>query len=163
MQALRDRCRDASPAAPSVTVVFSPLETAFRLVDARPTNIVLSGADPRLFTQIGRRENGMLLLEYSGDEAAWHFALFGPYLALPSGRYRATVDMTIATGGNGGVLDVCHRGGTIILAAADARDGSVDFALTESATDLEIRLQVQGGFQGVIRKIAIQPHEGDET
>lgn len=160
MQALRDSTGGSGASRP-VDIVFSPREAAFRLVDSRPRSVVVNGADPRLVTALGRRENGMLHIEVPGAGTERHYAMFGPYLWLAGGRYRATVDMTIPRGADGVLLDVCHRRGTVILGAADAREGGVDFELTETATDLEIRLQVPGGFQGVVRRVSIQPNDLD--
>ena len=55
--------------------------------------IVISGADPRLESEIETGRDDALHFRSAADGE--HYAVYGPYLALPAGRYRIELGLTV--------------------------------------------------------------------
>jgi hypothetical protein len=91
-----------------------------------------------------------------------HYAVYGPYVALPKGLYRAELQVTGAYC-NGAAIDVCCESGNMVLAARsctteDMMAGLIhcDFAIPcTGVEDLEVRLSVPSGFIGTVEKLSI--------
>ena len=106
------------------------------------------GSDDRLHTLVGERRGERLFSMGRAGEL-----LYGPYLPLKKGDYRAIIHGKVGFGGAGGArADVVIKGATIFLAEAylqpgqDAQDAplaTLDFSLDENCTDLEIRFFVE--------------------
>lgn len=123
--------------------------------------IVVDATDPRISSVNGRRENGALRIDASGDPSQQFYAFYGPYLGVPKGAYRATIQLAIDTCGKLGV-DACRDNGAHIIAIreltpAEALSGPVEleFSIAEPTDTLEIRLCVTGEFSGRIERIVI--------
>jgi SAM-dependent methyltransferase len=123
-----------------------------------PLVLSLSAADPRLFSQTGQREGAVI--RFAGAPAGT--ALYGPYLDLPAGRYRARLQFRPGQGGAGrGRMDICVTAGKSILAAmpVDAAaleaGASLGFASGQPLRQVEVRLFNEAGFSGVFDQLDI--------
>ncbi len=82
--------------------------------------------------------------------------IFGPYVSLPPGRYKAALKFAPETVMGAPRLDVCGRGGNEILADSGeagaavsvAGEAFIAFTLDHSCEDVEIRLHGAGDFAG---------------
>lgn len=102
------------------------------------------GSDDRLYTLVGERRGERLFSMGRAGEL-----LYGPYIPLKKGDYRAIIHGKVGFGGTGGArADVVIKGATFFLAEAylqpgqnaqDAPLATLDFSLDENCTDLEIR------------------------
>lgn len=115
--------------------------------------IIISAADPRIGSHSGSRINGHIKVEMPGKPADRGYAVFGPGIALPKGRYRGEVMMTGANL-DGVVVDACCNGGSTIL--GKAKGAVIDFTLTKTAADVEVRLFTPGGFSAVVEGTKFQ-------
>jgi len=121
----------------------------------------LAGTDPRLATATGRRSGSGIILE----AAAAGTALYGPYVALPPGRYAATLHFRGMPLSRGTArMDVACRGGQLVLGdrpiegsaiGPGATGFAVAFELAEAASDLEVRLFNDAGFSAVVEAVEI--------
>lgn len=128
--------------------------------------LVLPATDPRLQSQIGIKEDGLLHIDAPGHEGDRHFGLFGPYLELPKGDFRAELQLVArAPPPKGGtiIIDVCRDAGQLTLCSRECSDDEiagvsirVDFSIAPRVKDLEIRLNVPGGFSGSIKQLSIR-------
>jgi 2-polyprenyl-3-methyl-5-hydroxy-6-metoxy-1,4-benzoquinol methylase len=122
--------------------------------------IVIPATDLKMRSQIGKSEGGLLVVNApAGDH---RYALFGPYIALQKGNYRAELKITVKEPREGSIIDVCCDDGKLVLhshpcTAAEMTAGmlSGDFSVPEKVEDLEVRLRVPGGFSGVIEQLSI--------
>jgi 2-polyprenyl-3-methyl-5-hydroxy-6-metoxy-1,4-benzoquinol methylase len=118
--------------------------------------------DPALQSQVGQRHD-------SGIEFANSLAgtgLYGPYIELPPGRYRAELRFsTVAPLAGTAVMDVCADFGSrrlaqsLLTARSLAETGSTLLSF-ESETELcglEVRLHCQPGFSGTFQLLEITP------
>jgi Macrocin-O-methyltransferase (TylF) len=119
-----------------------------------------SGDDARILVANSTRENGAIHIDVKDSG----IAIYGPYVPLQSGTYRAILEFLRDTRCEGkATMDVCARVGTRILGkkivAANqlAEDGevSIEFSLTNPVTDLEVRFASGGGFVGDIGGLRI--------
>ena len=114
----------------------------------------LPAADTRWRRDPERLADGRLSIRRDDDG----IVLYWPYVPLPAGRYRATVEFDGPVGPDGAVLvEVMHGQGARRLGSAvgpsariDAAGGALrlDFECPEAVEDLEIRLVASGGFEG---------------
>lgn len=121
--------------------------------------IVIQGGDPRLGTAVGFKAGGAINI----SSEAKGYALFGPYITLGPGSYDVTVDLDPgANTTRGAYIDAVAETGTVNLGGravlpAEILDGvirtSVEAKRLMSA--VEIRLLVDGGFVGSIRRVTI--------
>ena len=119
-------------------------------------------AGPHLHTMVGQRRKG--LIELSGAAGA---GVFGPYVALPRGRYRARMRFRAGWACAGAAaLDVAADVGKTRLAmlpfegAALAGSGMTVEVPFEAAADLagvEVRLICRAGFTGAVEAVEIVP------
>lgn len=123
------------------------------------------GNDPRLSAQVGRRLGRCV---QSAGEAG--FLMFGPYLALPTGRYRITLFGSAAPSPDGiGYMDVAVRKGAMKLVELPIRatvpaNGPGESTLVEAEVeldqpcdDLEVRLWAAAHADMVLRGMEIKP------
>ncbi|MGE0854428.1 MAG: hypothetical protein AB7O44_33350, partial [Hyphomicrobiaceae bacterium] len=113
------------------------------------TKLVILAGDPRLrIAEPGLRGR--------------HYAVYGPYVGLSKGLYRAELQLTKASC-NGAAVDVCCEIGKTVLAAQPCTAEEMaaglihcDFSVpSEGVEDLEVRLSVPGGFLGTVEKLSI--------
>ena len=116
-----------------------------------------AGHDPRLQTQTGQRTADGIAIG-AGPAGT---ALFGPYLALPRGRYVARIGFGGATPVTGRArMDVSADAGHRVVAERDlpaSGDATVTlpFTLEEAAGAVEVRLFCEADFTGLITSVAI--------
>lgn len=88
---------------------------------------------------------------------------FGPYLSMPAGRYTITIDLDVDRS-KGEFVDVVSASGTKIhfksalsdLSRDESARPTLQFELTESVADLEVRLHVTAESQVRFRSYAIR-------
>ena len=117
--------------------------------------IVVPASDPRIGSHTGRREDGILHIAVPGGDESRSYAVFGPALRLPAGRYRAEINIAIFSPTDGIVIDACCNQGTTILNAA-AGVTALEFVLANPTNDVEVRLLVPGGFHGTLRQMTFE-------
>ncbi|MBM5574155.1 hypothetical protein [Deefgea sp. CFH1-16] len=126
-----------------------------------PKNHLFKSHDPRLQHQVGVRSDAYLS---SNGEAG--FLMYGPYLALPAGRYQLRIHCEcqnfIAAGAR---LDVVMASGAIELMACDQIDldsaGCIvmpPITLDQPCNDLEVRIWVNEQTQLQIIQLEITPN-----
>ncbi|MCA7120270.1 MAG: glycosyltransferase, partial [Acidibrevibacterium sp.] len=106
------------------------------------------GSDELAQTQVGHRRGECI---YSTGRAG--YLLYGPYISIQKGKYRAIIQGKVGFGGVAGAYaDVAIKTGTLLLAKAylrpcegeqDAPLAMLDFSLDENRADLEIRVFVE--------------------
>ncbi len=124
---------------------------------------VIPAKDPRLVSMIGVKTGEVMTVNAPGPASENSYAMFGPYIGLPKGSFRAelTVD-TRAMPPEGVVhIDVCCERGTIILEArpctAEELERGVihlDFSTPTRVAEVEVRLLVPGGYSGDIKQLS---------
>jgi ubiquinone/menaquinone biosynthesis C-methylase UbiE len=135
------------------------IEPHFWVATRRSEPLVFKGGDVRLHTQVGTKE-GDLLRIYAADTA---YALYGPYMTLPAGNYRAVIDLDVEPFDGIATMDIAIDGGNVIAAgqfdASQCAAGSVEctFTLGQKAERLEARLVVPGGFKANVRRLSFAP------
>jgi ubiquinone/menaquinone biosynthesis C-methylase UbiE len=135
----------------------------FWVATSKSDPIVISASDPRLMSQIGTKEGAFLNVEAPGGRRHRHFAVFGPYLNLPKGNYRAEFKLAAKEPWlEGTTFDVCCSRGKVELysrrcTADEMATGYIrgEFSLTQGVEDLEVRLLVPGGFAGSIEHLSL--------
>jgi len=135
----------------------------FWVATARGDPIVISATDPRLMSMAGTKEGGLLQIKAPGDPGSHHYALYGPYLDLPKGNYRAELEMAVSVPNADGVtIDVCCGRGQVVLnsrpCTVEEISGGlirIEFSVTQRFDDLEIRLLVPGGFSGTVKQLSL--------
>ncbi|WP_175933172.1 MULTISPECIES: hypothetical protein [unclassified Burkholderia] len=121
---------------------------------------VYRGADIRLSSHVGRRENGAIAS--TGREG---FLIYGPYAALSPGRYYVRLEGWLRSPESGEIwLDVCSDRGMQVLARQDLISttgaGAISdctFDLVEAVSDLEIRVWVAAQAEMRIDTLRIEP------
>jgi 2-polyprenyl-3-methyl-5-hydroxy-6-metoxy-1,4-benzoquinol methylase len=123
--------------------------------------IQIVASDPRLGTQTGVRENCVIRLH----KARAGYALYGPYVPLPEGRYLGRVHLSPDMPPKGkGVIDVCADVGHKVFGQApfdaDALFGQepcmqIEFQLESDQKDVELRLYCAKGFSGCIERVEL--------
>ena len=109
-------------------------------------------------SHVGAKSGGLLHIEAPGDVTDRYYGVFGPYLNLGKGRYRAELKLSVSEPyPTGVVFDICCEAGRVqpysqACAPADFEAGVVcgEFSLSRRVTDLEVRLNVPGGFVGTV-------------
>ncbi|TAM06458.1 MAG: glycosyltransferase [Paraburkholderia sp.] len=117
------------------------------------------GNDSRLHSQVGERHGQCVRTTGRGG-----CLLFGPYAALPAGRYRITWRGTVSSLTGREFLDIAHDQGRrqVFMARADAfHTGKLiysgEFVLEANADDLEFRLYVADGTRMTIDGVELAP------
>jgi ubiquinone/menaquinone biosynthesis C-methylase UbiE len=115
---------------------------------------------PKLRSKIGRREEKGIVLE----NALAGMALFGPYLDLPAGRYRARIGFADAAANGRAVMDVTCDNGRKALAKRDLvfsngkpATAELEFSSAAACSGVEVRLACRNGFTGTIAGLTIEP------
>lgn len=135
----------------------------FWVASSKSDPILFPATDPRLMSQVGHKENGGIQIKAPGGENNRHVALYGPYIALPKGKYRAELEIVVTSpNAQGATVDVCCSGGQVELysrscAAEELMGGlvSMDFATDQKVEGLEVRFFVPGGFTGSIKHLRL--------
>ncbi|MDD1479045.1 hypothetical protein F9948_01305 [Burkholderia thailandensis] len=138
---------------------FVPLSLECAVTHANAAR-VYRGADIRLHTHVGLRDSGAMAS--TGQEG---FLLFGPYAALPAGRYVVSLEGRCdAT--DGGWMDIIWGHGTQVLMRHDVapggKDGPIaefDFELATPVSDLEVRVWVPACASVRVDTLRIEPFE----
>lgn len=142
--------RNASESQDSGTGATTPSVTA--LARSHDSEIRLQVDDQHILTNVGKKVSGPALV----TSGAAGFLMFGPYLPLPAGNYKAKIIGRLNAEFGGGIaIDVADLKGTEILARKTLKvaEGpilsgdrqilaSLDFTMTRDTTDLEIRVGV---------------------
>jgi SAM-dependent methyltransferase len=122
--------------------------------------MTFAGSDRRLHSQIGEVVGDVLEISAPGSTTARHFGVFGPYVALPRGRYRARITLADEFSFPGKVImDVCHGGGTVVASRKFTPLDPVltcEFELAQTFERLEVRLNLVGGSSCSVRELAIE-------
>lgn len=107
---------------------------------------VFQPGDQGLATKAGRISDGVI--RATGDPG---YLLFGPYMTLFPGKYEAVVKLATPARPSRSTLDVVSEGGAAVHAqrtwprlARPKSELRIAFDLAEVASDLEVRLEVQG-------------------
>jgi hypothetical protein len=118
------------------------------------------GGDSRILLANGTRKDGAIYIDVDNIG----MAIYGPYVPLQSGTYKAVLKFLRDIPCEGtALMDVCARVGTCVLGkkilspnqlAADG-EVSIEFSLTSPVTDLEVRVSSGGGFVGGIDSMRI--------
>jgi cephalosporin hydroxylase len=126
----------------------------------------LNWDDARILVVNSVRENGAIHVcaEQSG------VAMYGPYVPIPSGTYRATLKFLLPCQGTA-VMEVCTNTGGQILGRkivsaeqAFAEGGTtIEFSVQKAVSDLEVRLSSSGGFVAQIGGLEIVGQPNDVT
>jgi len=106
---------------------------------------IFLASNPIVHTQIGVKSND----EWISSDGSEGYLIYGPYISLPAGKYRAELFFSDATSLTGkGRLDVACKCGNVILNAKEIYfdnfrvDGKIqiEFVSTQMESDVEIRL-----------------------
>jgi hypothetical protein len=125
-----------------------------------------NGDDARILLANSTRKNGAIHI----DVEDIGMAIYGPYVPLQSGTYRAILKFLRDTPCEGeAIMDVCARVGARVLGKKIlstnqlAADGeiSIEFSLTDPVADLEVRISSGGGFVGDIGSMRIVGEPSD--
>jgi hypothetical protein len=125
-----------------------------------------SGDDARILLANSTRKNDAIHIDVTDSGVA----IYGPYVPLQSGTYKAILKFLPDTPCEGeAVMDVCARVGTrvlgkkIVSANQLAEDGEVglEFSLMYPVADLEVRVASGGGFVGDIGSVQIVGQPSD--
>jgi ubiquinone/menaquinone biosynthesis C-methylase UbiE len=142
--------------------VGSCLHPHFWVASSASEPIVIQANDARLSSLIGSKTGEVLEVEAPKGSGSSHFAMFGPYIGLPKMRFQAAITIDTKTRSSGPLtIDVCHDAGAKVLSTKlcseqEIAEGTIriDFEPTERAKDLEVRLQVPGGYVGTITQLS---------
>jgi hypothetical protein len=124
--------------------------------------IVLTGADTRLESEIETGRDKELHFKSASDVD--QYAVYGPYITLPTGRYRIELELAVAGRATGRVgIELCHSGARIRLYDRPCFEWElargvirVSYPFEQPVENLEVRLRVPGGFAGSIRQLSFQ-------
>lgn len=124
--------------------------------------ILLSGADPRLESEIETGRDSAL--HFRSAAAVDQYAVYGPYLSLPMGRYRIELELAVDARATGRVgIELCHSGARVRLYDRPCFEWElargvirVSYPFEQPVENLEVRLRVPGGFAGSIRQLSFQ-------
>ena len=124
--------------------------------------IVISGADPRRESEIETGRDDALHFRSAADGE--HYAVYGPYLALPAGRYRIELGLTVDARATGRVaIELCHSGARVRLYDRPCFEWElargfirISYPFEQAVENLEVRLRVPNGFAGSVRQLSIQ-------
>ena len=124
--------------------------------------IVISGADRRLESEIETGRDNELHFKSAADVD--RYAVYGPYLALPKGRYRIELALTVDARAAGMPrIELCHSGARVRLYDRPCFEWElargvirVSYPFEQPVENLEVRLRVPNGFAGSIRQLSLQ-------
>lgn len=123
-----------------------------------------SADNSKIRSEIGRIHNGHLVLDGRKPGAG----MFGPYIDLPSGRYRASIYFEPGAHGRA-VMDVAAKGGNKRLAQKTIQLSSekhdrihLPFETAVEDRGIEVRLICDHGFKATISHVEINPLLADE-
>src|SRR5215213_6647263 len=112
-----------------------------------------SADDDHMRLGVGRRNNNAIRV----IERDVGFVLYGQYVPLPSGNYRATLEFDRSQPCRGSaIIDVCADHGRLVLASKPidanhvAQSGSVaaiEYSVRDPLTNVEVRLLSEGGIE----------------
>jgi ubiquinone/menaquinone biosynthesis C-methylase UbiE len=121
-----------------------------------------TGASNQLFSEVGERIDDQFV--FNGRPGT---GIFGPYVALPAGRYTARMKFAAGTQCEGmATVDVACRAGQMRLALKsfkasefvdDEKTVQLSFMLPEDVADLEVRLFCEDGFKASFSLLQIIP------
>lgn len=158
-------CSPAGPppgSAPEVSAAAQP--AADPGAGSAGVHLSYAADDGAIGSEVGERIPGAGLA--SQGRAGW--LLYGPYAAVPAGRYRAVIRGSVLPGHGGHVhVDVAHSKGQVLVAvleldpaalAAGSSGGDLvvlPFELAQAVDDLELRLRVDAAGRVSVRAIQI--------
>jgi hypothetical protein len=124
--------------------------------------IVISGSDPRLDSEIETARDNALHFKAAADGE--HYAVYGPYIALPTGRYRIELELTVDSGATGSAaIELCHSGAHVRLYDRPCFEWElarglirISYPFEQPVENLEVRLRVSNGFAGSVRQLSFQ-------
>jgi ubiquinone/menaquinone biosynthesis C-methylase UbiE len=116
---------------------------------------IVPAADGRIGSQAGTREDGILRIAVAGGPEVRSYAVFGPGIKLPAGRYRGEIGLVVSSPLDNVVIDACCDRGTTILGSKVGAT-SLEFELEQAAADVEVRLLVPGGFTATMSQMTFQ-------
>ena len=126
--------------------------------------IVLSGADPRLESEIETGRDSALHFRSAAkvDQGVDQYAVYGPYIGLPTGRYRIELELSVDARATGRVgIELCHSGARVRLYDRPCFEWElsrglirVSYPFEQPVENLEVRLRVPSGFAGSIRQLS---------
>ena len=124
--------------------------------------LMIAGADPRLESEIETSRDSALHFRAAADVD--QYAVYGPYLALPTGRYRIELGLTVEARATGRVgIELCHSGARVRLYDRPCFEWElargvirVSYPFEQPVENLEVRLRVPSGFAGSIRQLSLQ-------
>lgn len=124
--------------------------------------IVISGSDPRLQSEIETARDEALHFRAAADGE--QYAVYGPYITLPTGRYRIELGLTVEARATGTVaIELCHSGARVRLYDRPCFEWElargfvgVSYPFEQPVEYLEVRLRVPSGFAGSVRHLSFQ-------
>jgi SAM-dependent methyltransferase len=125
----------------------------FWIASRKDEPIIIAATDPRFESQaLMTAVDGELDIRIVGGEE--RFALYGPYLGLPAGRYRA--DLQIRTS-HPATMEICHKRGEVIVACRKFTEANpaLEFALRSATDDVEVRVRAKPGFSARLSQFKI--------
>jgi len=76
--------------------------------------IIVAAGDARMSSHVGAKSGGLLHIEAPGDVTDRYYGVFGPYLNLGKGRYRAELKLSVSEPyPTGVVFDICCEAGRV--------------------------------------------------
>jgi SAM-dependent methyltransferase len=112
-------------------------------------------------SEIGKLVDGALVLDGSRKGTG----IYGPYLDLPAGSYRAQIQFGGSPTYGEALMDVTANCGNVCLAKRKLNFSGeprvcpgLDFVVSPGHAGIEVRLNCSRGFKGEISKVAITPY-----
>lgn len=137
-------------------ILFNKINPTFS--DRKTSDFVSEyvGSSFQLLTQCGKRQGAQMVAN-----GAAGFLIFGPFVALPKGSYKAVLSVGASNLFPDTYLDIVYCGGTVCLKKVTLTDLSVEtivtvpFELDAACVDLQIRLWVPAGTDSVVNFLRI--------
>lgn len=125
------------------------------------TSLIIPGSDPRLQSEYGTRDGDLLRISGMPDQG--HRILHGPYIILPSGRFRFELSFDLEARGEGMVtVDLTRAGGHREFYLRRCFEWELQRGLIRISHHLpqpidrfELRLYAGAGFVIVVRQLAV--------
>lgn len=125
-----------------------------------PKGYCFWGSHGRIGTQVGRRTGRDMVS--TGEPG---YLIYGPYISLPAGSYRATIRGVVNTcRTNGAKIDIISNGAHTVLAeqvlAPTTRGptlAAIDFELSIATPDLEVRIWIDKGVDLRVSLVEVIP------
>jgi hypothetical protein len=121
----------------------------------RSDPIVVDASDPRVRSNAGVRKDGVLHIAVPGGSDVRSYAVFGPGITLPPGRYRGELVFRTPGPMHLAAVDACCDQGKTILSSAPGTTSLV-FEITKPACAVEFRLLARGGFSAIMEHMTFQ-------